>query len=84
MLVLTRKTGERILIGEEIAVTVVRISQGTVRIGIDAPRNLSVVRERTVPETNDSSKADTSERKVLEVNLLDGGQMSVENHSSAV
>ena len=45
MLVLSRKTGERILIGENIAVTIVRISQGTVRIGIEAPRETSVVRE---------------------------------------
>ncbi|MDO4628745.1 MAG: carbon storage regulator [Planctomycetia bacterium] len=52
MLVLSRKIGERILIGDEIAVTVVRISQGTVRIGIEAPRNLSVVREEVVLSEN--------------------------------
>ena len=48
MLVLSRKTGERILIGDNIAVTVVRISQGIVRIGIEAPRDMSVVREEVV------------------------------------
>lgn len=45
MLVLSRKVGERILIGENIAVTVVRIGQGGVRIGIDAPNDMAVVRE---------------------------------------
>jgi carbon storage regulator len=45
MLVLSRKVGERILIGENIAVTVVRIGQGGVRIGIDAPNDMNVVRE---------------------------------------
>ena len=45
MLVLSRKVGQRILIGDEIAITVVRVAQGAVRIGIDAPDRLTVVRE---------------------------------------
>ena len=45
MLVLSRKVGERIWIGEEIAITVVRISGGSVRIGIEAPNHLPVLRE---------------------------------------
>jgi carbon storage regulator len=45
MLVLSRKIGERILIGDKIAVTVVRIGQGGVRIGVDAPSDMVVVRE---------------------------------------
>jgi carbon storage regulator len=45
MLVLSRKVGERILIGDNIAVTVVRIAQGSVRIGVEAPGNLQIVRE---------------------------------------
>ena len=45
MLVLSRKVGERILIGDEITVTVVRITGGGVRIGIEAPAELPVIRE---------------------------------------
>ena len=45
MLVLSRKVGERILIGDNISVTVVRIAPGIVRIGIDAPAQLPVMRE---------------------------------------
>ena len=45
VLVLSRKVGERILIGDQIAVTVVRVAQGGVRLGIEAPAELSVVRE---------------------------------------
>ena len=45
MLVLSRKIGERIWIGDEIAVTVVRITGGGVRIGIEAPSEMPVVRE---------------------------------------
>ncbi len=45
MLVLSRKTGERIWIGENISITVVRITGGGVRIGIEAPVEMAVVRE---------------------------------------
>jgi carbon storage regulator len=45
MLVLSRKVGERILIGDNIAVTVVRVAQGMVRLGVEAPQELSIVRE---------------------------------------
>lgn len=49
MLVLSRKTNERILIGEKIALTVVRIGPNTVRIGIDAPRDVNI-RRHEVPD----------------------------------
>jgi len=45
MLVLSRKVGERILIGDHVAITVVRINATTVRLGVDAPSKLVVVRE---------------------------------------
>lgn len=45
MLVLSRKVGERLLIGDQIAITVVRIQGGGVRIGIEAPPHLAVIRE---------------------------------------
>ena len=45
MLVLSRKVGERILIGEHISVTVVRVTGGGVRIGIEAPAEMPVIRE---------------------------------------
>ena len=45
MLVLSRKVGERIRIGDEVTVTVVRITGGGVRLGIEAPAALSIIRE---------------------------------------
>lgn len=45
MLVLSRKVGERILIGDNISVTVVRITGGGVRIGIEAPPDMTVIRQ---------------------------------------
>jgi carbon storage regulator len=50
MLVLTRKLMERLFIGEDICITVVRLEGGQVRLGIDAPREVSVVRAELVPE----------------------------------
>jgi len=45
MLVLSRKSGEKILIGDKISITVVRIAPGIVRIGVDAPDDLPILRE---------------------------------------
>ena len=45
MLVLTRKVGERIQLGDKITVTLVKISGNVVRIGIEAPPDVSVVRQ---------------------------------------
>ncbi|MGD9127011.1 MAG: carbon storage regulator [Planctomycetia bacterium] len=45
MLVLSRKVGQKILIGDQIEVTVVRVAQGTVRIGVEAPDNFTIVRQ---------------------------------------
>ena len=45
MLVLSRKVGEKILIGDKIAVTVVRVAQGIVRIGVEAPKEMPIVRD---------------------------------------
>jgi carbon storage regulator len=45
MLVLSRKVGERLWIGDQISVTIVRIAGGGVRLGIEAPPHLVVVRE---------------------------------------
>ena len=44
MLVLTRKLSETVLIGEDVRVTIVRLESGQVRLGIDAPRSVAVLR----------------------------------------
>jgi carbon storage regulator len=45
MLVLSRKEGERIKLGDQIVITVVRVSGENVRLGISAPSDLVVLRE---------------------------------------
>jgi len=57
VLVLSRKVGERILIGDKISVTVVKIGHGGVRIGIEAPPELAVVREELAKELNRAERA---------------------------
>ena len=48
MLVLTRKINETIVIGENIRVTIMAIRDRTVRLGIEAPQEVAIVREELV------------------------------------
>ncbi|MGM0553266.1 MAG: carbon storage regulator [Pseudomonadota bacterium] len=45
MLVLTRETGESVWIGENVRVTVVRVKGGQVKLGIEAPHDVPVLRD---------------------------------------
>lgn len=62
MLVLSRRANERIQIGDEVTVTVVRIAEGVVRLGIEAPDHVTVVRRELsdpledTPHERDSSR----------------------------
>jgi carbon storage regulator len=49
MLVLSRKLGEKIVIGDNIVVTVVKIDRNQIRIGIEAPQEVPVYREEISP-----------------------------------
>lgn len=44
MLILTRKIGERIQIGDDIVVSILEISKGSVRLGVDAPKRVPIHR----------------------------------------
>ena len=50
MLVLSRKERERIRLGSDIVITVVRLSGDRVRLGIEAPNDMVVLREELDPE----------------------------------
>ena len=45
MLILTRRAGESIRIGDDIVVTVIEVSRDQLRVGIDAPRSVTVHRQ---------------------------------------
>lgn len=48
MLVLTRKAGEKIVIGDNITITVLDVRGDSIRIGIDAPRGIKIQREEVL------------------------------------
>jgi carbon storage regulator len=57
MLVLSRKVGERIQLGDNITVTLVKIHGNTVRLGIEAPSHMAVVREELVVREGRAERA---------------------------
>lgn len=65
MLVLTRKVGEKIKIGDDTVIRVLEISKGNVKVGIEAPRDVSIMRyevyERIQEENIRSSRKTFSE-----------------------
>jgi carbon storage regulator len=50
MLILTRKQGESITIGDDIRITILDVKGKYVRVGVEAPRELAVHRQEIVPE----------------------------------
>jgi carbon storage regulator len=45
VLILTRRVGEKVMIGDDVSVTVLRVKGNQVRLGVDAPKSVSVQRE---------------------------------------
>jgi carbon storage regulator len=61
MLVLSRKLGEKIYIGDNICITVVDIDRGKIRLGIEAPRDVPIYRQELLPLNQQrGAAADTS------------------------
>ncbi len=61
MLILTRKVGETLKIGDDISVTVLGVKGNQVRIGVDAPRDVGVHRKEIYDRIHDdSSDADST------------------------
>jgi carbon storage regulator len=56
VLVLSRKVGQRILIGDKIAVTVVKLGNGGVRIGVEAPAEMAIVREELAEAMDEADR----------------------------
>ena len=55
MLVLSRREGEAVLIGEEITITVLEMHSNFVRIGIDAPSHVKILRDELKEEKVDEA-----------------------------
>lgn len=56
MLVITRKKGESILIGDNIEITVVKLDDGSVKLAISAPKDVTILRKELYSEVEDENK----------------------------
>ena len=59
MLILTRRVGESLRIGDEVSVTVLGIKGSQVRIGVNAPKSISVHREEVYERINEENSENT-------------------------
>ena len=60
MLILTRRVGETVMIGEEVTVTVLGVKGNQVRIGVNAPKHVAVHREEIFDRIKREGDADTA------------------------
>ena len=65
MLVLSRKEGERILIGPDIELTIVDVSSGRVKLGFSCPTNIRVLREELHPVPRQTSRHPSVSKSTL-------------------
>ena len=63
MLILTRRVGETIMIGEEIAVTVLGVKGNQVRVGVNAPKEVSVHREEIFERIKQEEQSGVAPRR---------------------
>lgn len=56
MLILTRRVNESLVIGDDVTVTVLGVKGNQVRIGVDAPRDVSVHREELAQKGDDTQR----------------------------
>jgi len=66
MLVVGRKKGESILIGDDIEIKIVKIDDGSVKIAVDAPKKISILRK----ELYDKIKKENKKAAISDVNVI--------------
>jgi len=73
MLVLSRKLDESIVIGDDIRVKIISVEKGMVKIGIDAPNDVSIMRSELledVKESNIAASVDVDSQKITKLSDL--------------
>lgn len=63
MLILTRKVGETLMIGEEVTVTVLGVKGNQVRIGVNAPKDIAVHREEIFVRIHDGDTPSAEDKE---------------------
>lgn len=66
MLIITRKKGESLMIGDDIEIVISKIDDGSVKIGINAPKNISILRKELYEEVGKENKEATK----ISINVL--------------
>ncbi|APF23104.1 carbon storage regulator CsrA [Clostridium butyricum] len=56
MLIITRKKGESLMIGDDIEITISKIEDGSVKIGIQAPKNITVLRKELYEQVKNENR----------------------------
>ena len=85
MLVLTRKLQQQIKIGDQVTITILRVKGQTVRVGIEAPRDVRVIRGELPREGQAAVLAeDASEDSIEETTLVLTGQEPDEGEAADV
>ncbi len=65
MLVLTRKKDEKIIIGQDIEITVVGIDNGSVQLGISAPKEIEILRKELLEDVKKENRAAAENKDLL-------------------
>ena len=70
MLVLARKLDEAITIGDDIVVKVISVEKGVVKLGIDAPTSVSIVRNELLDDVKDANIAASKQTSTQDLSKL--------------
>lgn len=67
MLLLSRRIGERVFIGEDISVTIIGMNRNNIRIGIDAPDDITILREEVY--NREKAQIEENQKKHYDTNF---------------
>lgn len=70
MLVLSRKLDEAITIGDDIVVKIISVDKGVVKLGIDAPSDISIVRNELLEDVKDANIAAAKDTDINKIATL--------------
>ena len=73
MLVLSRKLNESIVIGDDVVVKVISIEKGVIKLGIDAPREITIIRNELlegVKESNIQASKEISDSEITQLSKI--------------
>ena len=74
MLVLTRRKGESVILGDDVEITILEVSRHQVKLGVQAPRSVPVYRKEIYEKVRDANRAaaSSSDSQVLGLDELFG------------